>query len=139
MQEGPALARLAAAVAYRLPDGWDHEPDPELLGAVHGPDGMFLLLRSPFVGCEIRAILPVDISITDLDPRLRARCRIRVASGQDPDLIAGAIVDRLLPVYVPLFHDLTGRAEAEAAAVVGGTAPSDPRGSRHSAGTASSA
>lgn len=110
-----SIAALAAAVAYCLPDGWDHVPDPELSGAIHGPDGMCLILSSSaFAGREVKAILPVEISIAALAPRLRSRCRIRVALAHDPDALAVAIESRLLPVYVPLFRRLAERATLDA-------------------------
>lgn len=104
------LDELAAAVAQRLPSGWDHAADPMQPGVVAGPDGMWIVLSpSSFGGREIRGVLPVETSAADIPDSLRSRCRIRVASAHEPDALASAIKHRLFPAYLPLFDQLTSR------------------------------
>jgi hypothetical protein len=123
--EDHELTRLAADLAPGLPDGWDalHRADDP--GAIHGPDAMRLVLSSSaWGGLFVTGKLPVEYPLADVPGRLRRRCRIRLSRALDATAVADAIVERLFPVYIPLFADLARRAACPRAAHHYGTSSS---------------
>jgi hypothetical protein len=110
------LLALTRQVADRLPSPWTASEDLLDLGALWGPHAMGIVLSHSALGGRcLRGRLPPEIPRAEVPAWMRRRCRIRVFLAHDPDALAEAIQQRLLPSYEPLFHLLVDRSSAQPA------------------------
>lgn len=97
---------IASAVANRLPEDWNHAPNPShWAGIIDGPEGMRLILGRN----EVRGQLP-DLHGCHVPDEESKRCRIGVSLTREPKAIAREITRRLLPGHMEVYRDIAARA-----------------------------